>query len=85
MIVSMWRDHKVQPEDYNSLSIGARVQIDTDNETDAGFRDMTPEQIGAALDEHLDKVLEIPVDRAVSLGGKVDESHLIEFYELEDK
>lgn len=80
MKISMWRDHKVQPEQYESLNFGARVEIDT--EIDTKYADMEPEEISAELQEQLDLMLDKPVDRAVRLpGSTMEQSHIWDYYE----
>lgn len=79
MKISYYRSHKVQPEQYESHDFGARVEIDT--EVDKDFDGLSDKQIGQELDVLLDGLLETAVDRAVALGGSVDSSHIIDYYE----
>jgi hypothetical protein len=80
MKISYYRSHKVQPEPYESHDFGARVEIDT--ETDKDFDGLSETEIGEELDKVLDGLLETAVQRAVALGGSVDSSHIIDYYEI---
>lgn len=79
MKISYYRSHKVQPEPFESHDFGARVEIDT--EVDKDFAGLNDTEIGQELDKMLDGLLETAVDRAVALGGGVDSSHIIDYYE----
>lgn len=79
MKASLWRAHTVRPEEYESVQFGARVEIDT--EVDTEFEDMTYVQIGKALSEALDEALDMEINSALSLdGSKMDQSHLFDYY-----
>lgn len=79
MKVVAWRSHKVRPADYESIDLGARIEVDT--ESDPEFAEASYEEISAELESALDEMLAKPVDRALRLGGTMEESHLWDFYE----
>lgn len=79
MKIVVWRAHKARPVDYESVDLGARIEIDT--ETDPEFKDMSYDEISADLEAGLDELLDKPVNRALKLGGTMEESHLWDFYE----
>jgi hypothetical protein len=72
------RAHKVRPGEYESIDIGASVEIDTE---DPEFKNMDIEEIREDLDAILDDLVDKDVNRALKLGGTMEESHLWDFYE----
>ena len=80
MIVGRYRTHKVNVEKYESMEYGGSVKIDT--EVDTEFKDMSIEEIAEELGVTLDELLDKETQRIVELGGNVDQSHIIDFYEV---
>lgn len=80
MKVSRWNSHKVNTQKYESTEFGARVEIDT--EVDPGYDRMTEEAIADELDRRLDAILAPTAERVVALGGEAEESHVVDFYEM---
>jgi hypothetical protein len=79
--IIMRREHTVRPEDYEAIHLTAQVEIDTESEADAEFRDMTDKQIGAELSGALDDLLDTDVDRTLRLDGQhIENTHLWVFY-----
>lgn len=69
----------MRPADYESIDFGASVEWDT--EVDEEIKGLNDKEIGEYADEVLETLLAIPVDRALRLGGTMEDSHLWEFYE----
>ena len=78
MKYSLWRSHKARPADYESVDMGARVEVDT--EVDTEFEGMTTLRVGRLLSKELDDLLDVEVTRALELGGEMDHSHLVDYY-----
>lgn len=81
MKVTYTRKHKVRPADYESLDFGASFEIDTEDEE---YEGETLAEIKKAMVKAMDDFLDTDIDRAVRLGGTMDDSHLWEFYDIEE-
>lgn len=82
MKIRVYRSHKVRPADYESLDFGATIEVDTDTDPDyegVGIEDVP--EIKTELLSTLDEMLDPEVNRALKLGGTMEESHLWDFYE----
>ena len=79
MKIKYSRFHKTNPQQYESHDFGATIEIDT--EVDSDFDGMGMDEIRNALDEELDILLDTAVTRALKLGGSMEESHIIDYYE----
>lgn len=81
MKITVHRGHKVQPVQYESLEFGANVEFDTE---DPMFEEaLTSEDVSEIAEKFLDELLAKSVDRALRLGGKIEESHLWDFYQAD--
>lgn len=76
MKTSVWREHKVNMGDYESMSIGASVSFDTEVDT-------LPEH--AVLEEHLQDLLDEQLSGAARdavLAGTIKDSHIKSLYNI---
>lgn len=81
MKVVYQRRHVVRPENYESIELIARFEVDSDNEQDAEYFEGNLQQTGELLSEDADALLDTDVDRALRLDGQhVDDMHLWAFY-----
>ena len=84
MKVRVSRSHNVRPVDYESIMLHGSIEIDTESEADAEFRDKSFSEIGDELSAQLDELLDTDVDRALrSDGPYINDTHLWVFYEKE--
>ena len=84
MKITMERRHTVRPENYESVSLVSRIEIDLDSEADAEYKDMEFEEIGESMSEAMDLLLDTDVDRTLRLDGQhIQDTHLWVFYDKE--
>jgi hypothetical protein len=82
MKVIFQRRHVIRPENYESLELVGRFEIDSDNEEDSEYFDKSIREIGRMLSEDADDLLDADVDRALRLEGQhIQDTHLWVFYE----
>lgn len=82
MKIILERSHTVRPENYEAIHLKAHVELDLDSETDAEYRDMEFDEIGEALSDALDQLLDTDVVRALRSDGQhIQDTHLWAFYE----
>jgi hypothetical protein len=82
MKVIFQRRHVVRPENYESVELIARFEIDSDNEQDAEYFEGNLRTTGNMLSEDADMLLDADVDRTLRLDGQhIDDTHLWAFYE----
>lgn len=87
MKVIVRRSHTVRPEDYESIHLSATVEVDSTIEDDKEwFEYSTTKQMGQALADEMDAILDSDVKRVVDSGAKyTSETHLWSFYNLEEE
>jgi hypothetical protein len=84
MKVIFQRRHVVRPENYESVELMARFEIDSDNEQDAEYFEGNLRKTGNMLSEDADMLLDSDVDRTLRLDGQhIEDTHLWAFYEKE--
>jgi hypothetical protein len=82
MKVTMQRRHVVRPENYESVELVARVEVDSESETDKEYFEGSLEETAGLLSENLDILLDPDVDRTLRSDGQhIEETHLWAFYE----
>jgi hypothetical protein len=81
MKVIMQRRHLVRPENYESVELLARIEIDSENDHDKAYFEGDLGDTGKALDEDMDFLLDSQVDRVLRLDGQhIQDTHLWVFY-----
>ena len=80
----MQRRHVIRPENYESVELMARVELDSESEADdseyfSKARDL--QALGEMLSEDIDSILDTDVDRTLRLDGQhIQDTHLWVFY-----
>jgi hypothetical protein len=80
----MQRRHVIRPENYESVELMARVELDSESEADdseyfSKARDL--QALGEMLSEDIDNILDTDVDRTLRLDGQhIQDTHLWVFY-----
>jgi hypothetical protein len=75
------RRHVIRPENYESVELLARIEIDSDNAEDAEYFKGDLKQTGELLSEDMDNLLDTDVDRTLRLDGQhINDTHLWVFY-----
>lgn len=86
MKIACRRQHTVRPEDYEAIHLSAYVEIDSTVEDDKEWFEMSSKELGKALAEEMDAILDFDVKRVVDSGAKyTSETHLWSFYDLEEE
>ena len=84
MKVIMQRRHLVRPEDYESIELLARVEVDSESEDDKDYFAKDLKETADMLSEDIDVLLDTDVDRTLRLGSTyINDTHLWVFYEKE--
>ena len=85
MKLIMQRRHVIRPEDYESVELMARVEIDSENENDAEYFKGDLKDAGDLMSEDLDALLDTDVDRTLRLDGQhIRDTHLWVFYDRDN-
>lgn len=81
MKVIYQRRHVIRPEDYESVELLSRVEVDSDNEQDREYFEGDLKETGDLLSEAVDFLLDTDVDRTLRLDGQhIQDTHLWVFY-----
>ncbi len=81
MIVKYTRHHKVQPEEYESITFGATIEVDlSEDSVDEDYAGASVKVARDLLDEDMDLLLANAVERALD-SDHLNTTHLYEYYE----